>query len=63
VVYPAKVVQTAIAQGQTIDQLDLRPGDQIIVGEHPPGGNALRVLGIVAAVAGIAVSIALVTRH
>jgi len=62
-VYPAKTIQTAMAQGQTIDQLNLRPGDQIVVGEKPPGGNTLRIIGIVAGLAGIAVSIALIARH
>jgi len=62
VLYTAKVLQTAMAQGETIDQLALRPGDQIVVGEHPPGGNTLRILAIIASVAGIGVSIVLIAR-
>jgi polysaccharide export outer membrane protein len=62
VLYPAKTLQIAMSQGETIDQLALRPGDQIIVGEHPPGGNTLRILAIIATVAGIGVSIALISR-
>jgi protein involved in polysaccharide export with SLBB domain len=61
-VYTSKVVETAMAQGETLDQLDVRPGDQLVVGEHPPGGAGLRILGIVALVSGIGVSIALIAR-
>jgi|SRR5579862_2600989 len=63
VLYPAKQLQVAMKQGQTIDQLDLRPGDQIEVGERPQGGAALRVIGVIAAVAGIAASIALIASR
>lgn len=62
-VYTAKMLQTAMAQGQTIDQLALRPGDQVVVGQHPPGGNALRYIGIVAALAGIGASIAFIATR
>lgn len=61
--YTAKMLQAAMAQGQTIDQLALRPGDQLVVGEHPPGGNALRYIGIVAALAGIGASIAFIATR
>lgn len=63
VVQSAERVQAAFARGETLDQLDVRPGDAIVVGERTPGGNFLRVLGVVGAVAGIAVSIVLITRH
>ena len=62
-VYTAKAIQTAMAQGETIDQLDLKPGDQIVVAERPSSGSALRVLGVVAIVAGIGTSIALIAKH
>jgi protein involved in polysaccharide export with SLBB domain len=62
-VYTSKELQTAMAHGETIDQLALRPGDQVLVGEHPPGGNTLRYLGIAAALAGIAASIAFVATR
>jgi hypothetical protein len=56
-------VQEAFARGETLDQLDVRAGDAIVVGEKTPGGNFLRVLGIVAIVASIGVSVVLITRH
>jgi polysaccharide export outer membrane protein len=61
--YTPKMLQLAMAQGQTIDQLALRPGDQLVVGEHPPGGNALRYVGIAAALAGIGASIAFIATR
>jgi protein involved in polysaccharide export with SLBB domain len=61
--YSAKALQTAMAQGETIDQLALRPGDEIVVADRPPGGNALRYLGIAAVLAGIAASIALIASR
>ncbi len=63
VVLPAKAVETAMARGETIDQLDLRPGDQLIVPERPAGGNALRILEIVGVVAGIGTSIAIIATR
>jgi protein involved in polysaccharide export with SLBB domain len=62
-VQPALRVQEALARGETLDQLDVRAGDAIVVGERPTGGNFLRVLEVVGAVAGIAVSVVLITRH
>lgn len=63
VLYPAKTLQAAMAHGETIDQLALQPGDQVVVGEHPPGGNTLRYLGIAAALAGIGASIAFIATR
>jgi len=62
VVRPTEV-QKAMTRGETIDQLDLRPGDQLVVGEHPPGGHTLQVIGVVAAIAGIGVSIAYIATR
>ncbi len=62
-IYPAKTVQTAMAQGETIDQLNLRPGDQVVVAERPAGGAFLRTIGIVAALAGIGASIAFIATR
>ncbi len=62
-VQPATRVQEALARGETLDQLDVRAGDAIVVGERPPGGNFIRVLEVVGAVAGIAVSVVLIARH
>jgi protein involved in polysaccharide export with SLBB domain len=63
VIVRATAVQKAMSQGQTIDQLDLRPGDQLVVGERPQGGHTLQLLGIVAAIAGIGVSIAYIATR
>ena len=38
-VQPALRVQEALARGETLDQLDVRAGDAIVVGERPAGGN------------------------
>lgn len=62
-VQPASRVQEALARGETLDQLDVRAGDAIVVGERPAGGNFIRVLEVVGAIAGIAVSVVLITRH
>jgi protein involved in polysaccharide export with SLBB domain len=62
-VLSADRVQQAFARGETLDQLDVRAGDAIVVGEKTPGGNFLRVLGIVALVASIGVSVVLITKH
>src|SRR5579863_316196 len=62
-VQPASRVQEALARGETLDQLDVRAGDAIVVGERPAGGNLVRVLEVVGAIAGIAVSVVLITRH
>jgi polysaccharide export outer membrane protein len=63
VVLRATSVQKAMSQGETIDQLDLRPGDQLVVGEHPPGGHTLQLLGVIAALAGIGASIAFIATR
>ena len=62
-VQSADRVRVALSRGETLDQLDVRAGDAIVVGERPEGGNFLKILGIVATVAGIAVSVVLISRH
>jgi protein involved in polysaccharide export with SLBB domain len=61
--YSAKEFQAAMTQGETIDQLAIRPGDEVVVGQHPPGGAALRYLGIAAILAGIGASIAFIATR
>jgi protein involved in polysaccharide export with SLBB domain len=56
------VVSYALSNGQTIDQLSLRPGDEIVVGEHHPS-NALTAMYIVGAILGILVSITIIARR
>jgi hypothetical protein len=62
-IYSSRELQTAMTNGETVDQLALRPGDEIVVAEHPPGGNTLRYLGVIAGLAGIAASITLIATH
>ena len=62
-VYTPKTFQTAMTNGATVDQLALRPGDEIVVGEHPPGGSFVRYLGVAAVLAGIAASIAIIATR
>lgn len=62
-VYPAKALQTAMSHGETIDQLALQPGDQVVVGDRPAGGRTLQYLGVAAVLAGIAASIAIIATR
>jgi protein involved in polysaccharide export with SLBB domain len=56
------IVSGALANGQTIDQLNLRPGDEIMVPVHTPG-SALSAIYVIGALLGIAVSITIIARH
>ncbi|MDH3205938.1 MAG: polysaccharide biosynthesis/export family protein [Gemmatimonadota bacterium] len=47
-----ELLQEAIRQGLTLDQLNLQAGDQIVVPAETPGGAFLNNLGIVAGIAG-----------
>jgi protein involved in polysaccharide export with SLBB domain len=58
----AGVVSYALANGETIDQLSLLPGDEIIVAAHGTG-NVLAIIYVVGALLGILVSITIITRH
>jgi polysaccharide export outer membrane protein len=62
-IYSSRELQTAMTNGETIDQLALRPGDEIVVAEHPPGGNVLRYIAIFAGLAGIAASVTIIASH
>lgn len=60
-VYTSKQLQAAMASGETVDQLALHQGDEIVVGER--SGGFPRYLGYFAILAGIGASIAfIVTR-
>jgi protein involved in polysaccharide export with SLBB domain len=61
--YTPKALQVAMTNGETVDQLALHPGDEIVVGERPPGGSLVRYLGVAAILAGLAGSIAIIATR
>ncbi len=63
VVWRASDVATALKNGETVDQLSLRAGDQLNVGATHPNTFLTIILPVTAAVVGIAVSVVLITRH
>jgi protein involved in polysaccharide export with SLBB domain len=62
IIVPMGGVQAAVRDGETLDQLNLRDGDAIVVGEKHHG-NGLIILSVVATVVGIATAVILVTKH
>jgi protein involved in polysaccharide export with SLBB domain len=62
VIWQPKDVTVAIRDGETIDQMSLRAGDQIDVGTKKPN-TLLFLLPIVGGVVGITTGIVLITRH
>jgi protein involved in polysaccharide export with SLBB domain len=62
VIVPQDKVQIAVRDGETLDQLNLKDGDAIVVGEKHHG-NGLLILSIVATLAGIATAVVLIARH
>ena len=63
VVKPAKDLQLAMKRGETLDQLDVRPGDEVVVGEKPPTGHVLQVIGVISGLIGVGVGLVLILRH
>jgi hypothetical protein len=61
VVWQPKDVSTAIRDGATIDQMSLRAGDQIEIGNKGPS-PLLVALPIIAGVIGVVASVVLITR-
>ena len=61
VIQPAKVVRQAFAYGTTLDQLNLRAGDQIVVGEKTRH-DWFRIVSILSLAAGTAVSVYAITH-
>jgi hypothetical protein len=55
-------VQRAFASGSTLDQLDMRAGDQITVPDKPKK-DWVRILQVTGALAAITVSIIALSRH
>lgn len=62
VVEPSKELQQAMRNGQTLDQLSLRDGDELVVAEQKPA-SAIRILQVVGLVLGVAVSAVILTRR
>jgi len=62
VVYDAKQMRTAVESGKTLDQLNIRPGDEINVGQqkHVNFGTVVRAVGITA---GLLSTILLISRR
>ena len=63
VVWTAPEVTLAIKNGETIDQLSLRAGDQIEVGATHPSTFLTIILPVTVGVVGLVTSIVLITRH
>jgi protein involved in polysaccharide export with SLBB domain len=61
VLVSADKVQAAVRDGETLDQLNLKDGDAIVVGEKKRG-NGLLILSIVATLAGIATAVVIIAR-
>jgi len=57
-----KAVRTAVQAGRTIDQLDLREGDEIVVGKHPQRNWNL-VIGFATAGVAILSTLTALSRH
>jgi protein involved in polysaccharide export with SLBB domain len=62
-VLQSKDVSQAIKDGETIDQVSLRAGDQIEVGANHPNTFLTVILPVTAAVVGIASAVIIITRR
>jgi protein involved in polysaccharide export with SLBB domain len=62
VIWPANAVSSAIRQGLTIDQLNLRAGDEIVVGEKKSSWTTVG-LPVLGATVAIATLIVIIIRH
>lgn len=62
VIYSSELLGQEVAKGATLDQLNIRPGDQILIGEkhHTPWGVIASIVGISAGLISTAV---ILTRH
>lgn len=63
VVLRPQQVTVAIRDGETIDQLSLRAGDQVEVAAHHPSTFLTIILPVTGAVVGIAAALVVITRH
>lgn len=61
-IYDKKQMQKAFASGATVDEMGMRSGDAIVIGEKVPS-DWLRVVQIGALAAGVALGVYGVTRH
>jgi protein involved in polysaccharide export with SLBB domain len=62
IIWPSQAVESAIRNGETIDQLNLRAGDEVDVGEKKTN-TFLVVLPIVGGIVAIATGAVLIARH
>jgi protein involved in polysaccharide export with SLBB domain len=62
IIWPASAVEMAIRNGQTIDQLNLRAGDEIDVGEKK-SNTLLVALPIVGGIVAIAAGVVIIAGH
>ena len=62
VIYSSQLLGQEVAKGATLDQLNIRPGDQILIGErhHTNWGMIASIVGISAGLISTAV---VLTRH
>ncbi len=63
IVWQEKDVANAIRNGATLDQMSLRPGDQIAVGTKGSNMFLTLILPVTGAIVGIATGVILITRH
>ena len=59
----ADSLRSAIVAGATLDRIDYRPGDEIVVGEKPQGGRLTRFLQIAGLVTSAAFLVLTLTRR
>ena len=52
VLLEGQALQNDFANGRTLDQMNMQSGDEILVGEKPPGGSAGRTIIFIGAIAG-----------
>ena len=62
VVYSSTLLGQEVAKGATLDQLNIRPGDQILIGERHKTNWAL-IASIVGITAGLVSTAVVLTRH
>jgi len=62
VIYSSELLGQEVAKGATLDQLNIRPGDQIVIGERHKTNWAI-VASIVGITAGIISTAVVLTRH
>jgi hypothetical protein len=62
VVWNAPDMRIAVREGATLDQLNIRAGDELVIGEKAPRGSRLAVVQSVGVILGLVISIYSLTR-